>query len=132
MIEITTEMVISIHNGLIQIEGGTMGILDRGTLDCLVDRINTTQGVFKKATWALCIAKYHPFYDGQKRTAFTLAAIILRSYGYYLGSSDEGEIYEALIKIAEYKCSTRQIESWLKRKRRKWWAETQRPLSDYF
>jgi death-on-curing protein len=122
MIEITAEMVISIHDGLIQLEGGTLGILDRGTLDCLVE----------KATWALCIAKYHPFYDGQKRTAFTLAAIILRSHGYYLSRSDDDELYNTLIKIAEYKCSTRQIELWLKRMRRKWWAKKQRPLSDYF
>lgn len=132
MIEITTEMVISIHDSLILMHGGTLGILDRGTLDCLVDRINTAQGVFEKATWALCIAKYHPFYDGQKRTAFTLAAIILRSYGYYLSRSDENEIYNSLIKIAEYKCGARQIELWLKRIRRKWWGEKQRPLSDYF
>ncbi|HPY73630.1 MAG: type II toxin-antitoxin system death-on-curing family toxin [Methanothrix sp.] len=132
MIEMTPEMVISIHDDLIQMEGGTLGILNRGTLDCLVDRINRAQGVFEKATWALCIAKFHPFYDGQKRTAFTLAAIILRSYGYYLSRTDEEEIYDALIRISEYKCNTRQIELWLKRIRRKWWAEKQRPLSDYF
>ena len=81
---------------LIRAEGGTLGILDRGTLDCLVDRINEAQGVFEKATWALCIAKYHPFYDGQKRTAFTLAAIILRNYRYYYFGSAEGHEYPVL------------------------------------
>lgn len=132
MIEITKEMVILIHDDLIRREGGTQGILYDATIDCIVDRINHEQGVFKKATWALCIAKYHPFYDGQKRTAFTLAAIILRSYGYYLGRSDEEEIFNVLIKIAAYECTPRQIETWLKKKSRKWWAVKQRPLYDYF
>ncbi|MHC1594289.1 MAG: type II toxin-antitoxin system death-on-curing family toxin [Methanotrichaceae archaeon] len=119
MIRITKGMVISIHDDLIKTCGGTSGVLCEGTIDCLVDRINAEPDIFKKATWALYIARHHPFYDGQERTAFTLAAIILRTDGYYFERLDEDEIFDVLHKITSYECSPRQIEIWVKKKSRK-------------
>lgn len=115
MIQITRDMVLSIHDDLIETVGGTPGVLCEGTIDYLVGRINAESDVFKKATWALCIAHFHPFYDGQKRTAFTLAAIILRIYGYRFDESDEDEIFDVLHKIANYKCTSIRIEQWLRK-----------------
>ena len=115
MIRITKEMVISIHDDLIKTEGGALGILCEGTIDYLVGQINAEPEGFKKAAWALCVAHFHPFYDGQKRTAFALAAIILRSYGYYFDESDENEIFDALHKIASYECNQSSVERWLKK-----------------
>ena len=115
MIRITKEMVISIHDDLIKTEGGALGILCEGTIDYLVGQINAESEGFKKAAWALCVAHFHPFYDGQKRTAFALAAIILRTYGYYFDESDENEIFDALHKIASYECNQSSVEKWLKK-----------------
>lgn len=131
MIKITTEIVKTIHDGLISNSGGTLGVLDEGTIDCVVARINAQTDVFKKATWALYIAKLHPFYDGQKRTAFTLACVILKEYEYYLSKNDEDEIFDALHKIARYECRIKDIERWLKKKSRKWWKANQRKINDY-
>jgi len=119
VIRITKGMVISIHDDLIKTGGGTPGILCEGTIDCLVDRINAEPDIFKKATWALYIARLHPFYDGQKRTAFTLAAIILRTNRYYFERLDEKEIFDVLHKIASYECTPGQIVIWVKKKSRK-------------
>lgn len=115
MIRITRDMVLSIHNDLVETGGGVPGVLCEGTIDYIVGRINSESDVFKKATWALCIAHFHPFYDGQKRTAFTLAAIILRKYGYCFDEGDEDEIFDVLHKIANYECTSSRVERWLKR-----------------
>jgi len=115
MIRITRDVVVSIHDDLIKTTGGAPGVLCEGTIDYLVDRINAESDVFRKATWALCIAHFHPFYDGQKRTAFTLAAIILRTYGYHFDRNDDDEIFDALHKIANYECAPSRVERWLKR-----------------
>jgi hypothetical protein len=40
MIRITRDMVLSIHDGLIETGGGTPGVLCEGTIDYLIGRIN--------------------------------------------------------------------------------------------
>jgi death-on-curing protein len=118
MIRLTSKMVIEMHDYLIEIEGGEPGFRDIGTLDYLMDNINHEEDLFKKAAWALFLADRHPFWDGQKRTAFQLADLILRDFGYHIHAEDE-EIIQALIKIAEYKCDIEKITRWVRRRARR-------------
>ena len=48
--------------------------------------------LFRKAAQALFLADRHPFWDGQKRTAFELADFILRENGYRFDRDDRAEI----------------------------------------
>ena len=48
MIELTAEMIIEIHDTIIQRYGGLPGILCQGTIDCLAARINDEPNNFKK------------------------------------------------------------------------------------
>ena len=123
MIRLTAKMVIEMHDYLIGTEGGEPGIRDIGTLEYLVDNINREEDIFTKAAWALFLADRHPFWDGQKRTAFQLSDLILRDSGYHIHAEGE-EIIRALIKIAEYKCNITKILKWVRRKAR------QRPAGD--
>jgi death on curing protein len=118
MIRLTAKMVIELHDYLIDTEGGEPGIRDIGTLDYLIENINYEEDIFKKAAWALFLADRHPFWDGQKRTAFQLSDLILRDSGYHIHAEDE-EIIQALIKIAEYKCDIAKILKWIRRKARR-------------
>jgi len=79
------------------------------------------------------MSRQHPFFDGNKRTSFVLAATILRMNSHYLGRQDEDEIYEALHKIsdAEIDCDIERIEKWLKKKSRIWFKARQRSVYDY-
>ena len=51
----------------------------------------------------------HPFMDGNKRTGFQVADLLLRQEGMHIHANDK-EILQALIKIAEYKCAVEEIE----------------------
>jgi death on curing protein len=133
MVQITKEMVIAMHNDLIRTGGQVHGILCEGTIDYIIGELNYSPGVYAKAAWALYMSRYHPFFDGNKRTAFVLAATILKMNGHYLGRQDEDEIYEALHKIsdAEINCEIQYIEQWLKKKSKIWFKARQRYISDY-
>ena len=118
---------------LIRKGGELQGILCEGTIDCVVDRINNEHGVYAKAAWALYMSRLNPFFDGHKRTCFTVAAIILRMNGHWIGRDEQDEFFEALHKISDIniECDVERIENWLKTKSAKWWKQYQRPLSDF-
>lgn len=103
MEELTPDKVMQIHDYLIDELGGTPGIRDLATLSFLVESINREIDLCRKAALALFLADRHPFWDGQKRTAFVLADGILRENGYCF-KKDKKEIMRVMVKIAEYRC----------------------------
>ena len=119
MKEVTPEKVIQIHDYLIEETGGNPGIRDSATLYFLVDAINRESDLFRKAAHALFLAERHPFWDGQKRTAFILADDILRENGYRFDKKDKPEIMRVLVRIAQYTCPEGEeieaIAKWVKR-----------------
>jgi len=133
MVQISKEMVLAMHEDLIRTGGQAFGVLCEGTIDYIVAQINATPGVYAKAAWALYMSRQHPFFDGNKRTSFVLAATILRMNSHYLGRQDEDEIFYYLHRIsdAEMKCDIDQIERWLKKKSKTWFKARQRSIYDY-
>ena len=61
------------------------------------------------------IAAQHPFIDGNKRTALVTAENVLRDAGLYVNADDD-EIVDFMQKIAEYKCTVKTIEKWIREK----------------
>jgi death-on-curing protein len=51
--------------------------------------------------------------DGNKRTAFQIADLILGSEGWFI-HGEKDKIIGALLKIARYECDVDEIEKWLK------------------
>jgi len=116
MSNLTTRQIIEIHDRIIIKYGGSGGVLNEGTLDLLVYKTNRADDVFKQAALILhTIAAQHPFIDGNKRTALVTAENVLRGAGYYL-HSDVDEIVDFMQKIAEYKCTVKTIEKWIREK----------------
>ena len=119
MDELTDKKVIQIHDFLIEEMGGEPGIRDPATLYFVVEAINYETDLFRKAAQALFLADRHPFWDGQKRTAFELADLILRQNGYRFDRSDMAEIMRVMIRIAEYRCPEGEelgaIAKWVKK-----------------
>jgi death-on-curing protein len=120
MEKLTEEKVIQIHDFLIEEMGGEPGIRDPATLSFIVDAINYEPDLFRKAAQALFLADRHPFWDGQKRTAFELADLILRQTAIAFDRSDKAEIMRAMVRIAEYRCPEGEeidaIAKWVKKK----------------
>ena len=119
MERLTEKKVIQIHDFLIEETGGEPGIRDPGTLSFVVEAINYESDLFRKAAQALFLAERHPFWDGQKRTAFELADLILRQNGYRFDRSDIDEIIRVMVRIAQYTCPEGEeidkIARWVKR-----------------
>ncbi|KAB2942086.1 MAG: Fic/DOC family protein [Candidatus Methanoperedens nitroreducens] len=112
--KLTEQNIMDIHEDIIEIYGGTKGILNQGTISHLVYLIDRKIDVFKKASLALeQIIVGHPFIDGNKRTAFGVSDIILRSEGYHIHASED-KIQNVLLKIAKYECTVEEIEKWLR------------------
>lgn len=119
MEELTTKKVIEIHDDIINEYGGTGKILNEGTLELLVYKLSRENDVFRQASLILhTIAAQHPFFDGNKRTALVTAEKTLDDEGYYLDAEPDEKV-ALMQKIAEYKCSVKGIEKWIKERARK-------------
>lgn len=114
--KLTAQNIIDIHDDIIEIYGGTRGILNQGTIEHLIYLLDRKNDVFKKAALTLKhIITGHPFIDGNKRTAFEVTDILLRKEGYHIHVNGD-EMQNALLKIAKYECDDKEIEEWLRKK----------------
>jgi death-on-curing protein len=90
MVEITVEEIVELHNLVIERFKITRGIINQGSLESIVKRpelqINgkyVYNDVFSKAASILeGIIRWHPFADGNKRTALLATIYYLKLEGY--------------------------------------------------
>ena len=109
------EKILDIHKLIIRNFGGIDGVLCQGTIDYLVDQINDESDLFRKAALALhIVANCHPFLDGNKRSAFQIAELILSSEGYAITAKEE-TIIQMLLRIASYECQVDEVKIWLEK-----------------
>ena len=55
----------------------------------------------------------HPYCDGNKRTAFLMAAIFLELNGYDLGRADD-DVVETMRAVADKRMTEIQLASWIR------------------
>jgi len=117
MEDLTVEKIIEMHDILINGFGGTSGILNRGTLEYLVYKVNREKDPIRKAALILFyIASGHPFVDGNKRTAFVAAENVLGvlgQLGIYVDDNENG-VVSFMIKVASYQADVNDIEKWIR------------------
>jgi death-on-curing protein len=85
-IYITVDQAIQVHDGLIKLHGGLPGIRDIGLLTSAMEMPKSAFGghqmyptLFDKAAaYLFYLAKNHPFFDANKRTAAFIALLFLR------------------------------------------------------
>jgi death-on-curing protein len=99
------DVAVSVHKILIVDHGGLPGIRDNDLLDSALNRprqsfsYNTEPSIAElAASYCFGIARNHPFVDGNKRSALTIAGIFLEINGYTLTAAepDAVVIIEAL------------------------------------
>ena len=77
------ETVVALHNQLLSLFGGPPGIRDTGLLDSALNRPRNLAAYGKPTDFALAasytfgLIKNHPFVDGNKRIAFSVAVLFL-------------------------------------------------------
>jgi death on curing protein len=111
------EEVLAAHARLIELFGGAKGVRDRGALEAAVARPRAghyKDVVEESAALLESLSQNHPFIDGNKRTAVTVAAAFLRLNGYVLELEDD-EAYRFIAHLydtGDFRFG--RIEAWLR------------------
>lgn len=117
---VSPEAVEQIHDEVIRATGGCAGIRDRGLLESAVGNPLATFGgedlypglLAKVAALLYGVARGHPFVDGNKRTAFVAAAVVLRKNGLRL-RAPQAEVVGFMEAVAAGRVSLDEVVAWL-------------------
>ncbi len=122
---ISEKEVLEIHAILIERFGGTYGVRDRELLDSALNRpYQTFDGkelypspIDKAAAILESIVKNHPFTDGNKRTGYVLARLLLMNEQLDIHAEQDPK-YQLVISISTGELSFDQIKEWLEKNSR--------------
>ena len=112
-------VVLAIHRMQIDRFGGAEGIRDQGLLESALARpqqlfhYGNDVGIPQlAAAYAFDIARNHPFLDGNKRTAFVVAAVFMEDNGWAveLGQVD---VVLKILALATGDLAERDLAAWL-------------------
>ena len=116
---VSKSAVLAIHERLLAEHGGAPGFLDEGRLD---SALASPQNHFAHgeadffrlaAAYAYAIARDHPFRDGNKRVALTVAGVFLELNGFPL-AAEESEAVSAMVALAERNIDEQALTAWLR------------------
>lgn len=123
---LSLSQIALIHSMIVDETSGMHGIRDRHLLSSI--ELSPQQSVFgkelyptiflKAAIYTHNIIKYHPFLDGNKRTAMTAAVVFLENNNYLFGV-DKGKVEKFALKIINEKLSIEKIASWFEKHSKK-------------
>jgi death-on-curing protein len=108
------------HAELVKRFGGSHGVRDEGILDAALNRPFATFGgedlfptaVHRAAAIMHGIITGHPFIDGNKRTGYALARLILQEGGQDI-AVPEDDRYDLVIQVATGKLDVDGVRVWL-------------------
>jgi len=117
---IKQEDILKIHKLLIDQFGGSHGLRDESSLNSAINRPFATfdqqelypEPVDKAAAILESIVTNHPFIDGNKRTGYVLARLLLLKSGLDIKATHE-EKYKMVIAVSKGKWKFKQIRDWI-------------------
>ena len=123
---INLQELVLIHELVINETGGIHGILNPGALESILLRPFTSlrgQEIFptlwtKVAVLIHSLIVFHPFVDGNKRTAFVAADVCLKLNGHRIITSRDNEIF--FWAIARGEKTIIEIATWLETHSETW------------
>jgi len=122
---ISENEALEIHSILIERFGGSNGLRDKALLKSALNRpLQTFDGqqlyptaIDKAAAILESIVKNHPFIDGNKRTGYVLARLILMNEHLDI-KADKEQKYQFVIDISTGSLDFEQIKEWLSKNSR--------------
>ena len=108
------------HAELVHRFGGAQGVRDEGVLDASLNRPFATFGgvdlfptpIAKAAAIMHGIITGHPFMDGNKRTGYALARMLLQDAGLDFDATED-ERYDTVILVATGKLDVEELQTWV-------------------
>ncbi|MCG8048573.1 MAG: type II toxin-antitoxin system death-on-curing family toxin [Candidatus Thiodiazotropha endolucinida] len=112
------EVVIAVHQSLLAEHGGAPGIRDESLLESALSRprqrfeYSDEPSIFDlAASYCYGLANNHPFVDGNKRIALTIAALFLDLNGYSLTAPEPNAVV-IIEELAAGNLSEDDLSSW--------------------
>lgn len=112
--------LVLLHDESLAEHGGASGIRDEGLLDSALarplylDSYGTPDFADLAASYAIGLAKNHPFVDGNKRTAFLATGLFLHLDGYRLTVS-QPDATLTILAVAAGEMNEASFADWLRR-----------------
>ena len=116
---LATRDVIAFHGEQIAQFGGQAGLRDKPLLESALARPRNREAYTGAddfaiaAAYAFGIAKNHPFYDGNKRTALVCAFVFLDLNGWKIEVSEEDAVV-MFTGLADGKITEKSLAEWLR------------------
>ena len=114
------DIVDAVHYMQLDEHGGAHGVRDENVLESALARprhrhLHEPESDLASlaAAYAYAIATSHPFVDGNKRTAFVIAAIFLELNGYEVGFAEQ-EVIDTMRALASHTATEAQIADWFR------------------
>lgn len=119
---IRLDVVLAMHEEALALHGGPEGVRDLGLLESALSRPKNIFAYAEEAVtpgrlaaaYARGIVANHPFVDGNKRTAFTVAVTFLKLNGIELTAAKEERVL-VFWKLADGSLSEDQLAQWFER-----------------
>ncbi len=99
--------VLAIHDRIMALHGGAVGLRDRGLLESALARprqhhayAKTPDTVEMAALYTAGIVRNHPFADGNKRTGFVVGVLFLELHGFDFRASEEDATHAVMALAA--------------------------------
>jgi death-on-curing family protein len=117
---ISFEEALRLYRAILRETGGEYGFVSEGTLHYILDSLRSVRGdIFAKAAYVIHdVASKHPLVNGNKRLAFALGALILRTEGFEL-LVDKDETVPLMLRVAKDELSRKELGSWLRSRSKK-------------
>ena len=118
---VSRQLVELIHEGVIEVGGGSHGLRDVALLESALARPQNLHAygqddIFQlAASYAEGIARNHAFVDGNKRTAFFVASDFLEQNGHVLRSAVNQEHADMMVELGQGKISREEAAEHLQR-----------------
>ena len=112
--------IIAIHDEQLAEHGGGAGVRDAGLLASVLARPANLAAYEKPdaaalaASYAVGLAKNHPFVDGNKRTAFVALELFLSLNGFDLIANDV-ECVTTMLAVASSEIDEATLADWIRR-----------------
>ena len=112
-------VLVAAHDEQLAEHGGAAGFRDEGLLDSALARplnlaaYESPDVCALAASYAVALAKNHPFVDGNKRTAFVAMELFLWLNGHELNAGD-AECVLAMLNVAAGEWDEATLAGWLR------------------
>jgi death-on-curing protein len=111
---------LAIHDRLLALHGGAIGVRDRGLLESALARprhhhsyAKTSDVVEMAALYTAGIVRNHPFVDGNKRTGLVIGVLFLELHGFDFKAS-EADATQAVMALAAGTLDEVAFTAWLR------------------